>query len=142
MTAIHLSNKSHGKYDKLILRSNYNKFRSTSSSLMRPIKNRFIRTDLSPRRSSFEILLISPSNFSKRDLSFCLSSSVHFTRLFFLNLILEIFPFKFFQPIQIVFTKSNPKIKISHRSIFITSILFRNLNKVSISLRYRVVSLL
>ena len=46
-----------------------------------------MRTDLSPLRSSFEILLISPSNFANRLLSFCLSSSVHFVRLFFLILI-------------------------------------------------------
>ena len=46
-----------------------------------------MRTDLSPLRSSFEILLISPSNFSNRLFSFCLSSSFHFVRLFFLILI-------------------------------------------------------
>ena len=116
----------------MILRSNYNKFLSTSSSLMRPRKKRFIRTDLSPRRSSFEILLISPSNLSKRDLSFCLSSSVHFTRLFFLNLIWEIFPFKFFRPLQIVFINQIQKLKFHMDRFFIISILFRNLNKVSI----------
>ena len=46
-----------------------------------------MRTDLSPLRSSFEILSISPPSFSNKLFSFCLSSSVHFVRLFFLSLI-------------------------------------------------------
>ena len=65
----------------------FDKFLSTSLSLIRPIKNRFMRTDLSPLRRSVEILTMSPSNSSKRFLSLSLSSVVHFVLLFFFGFI-------------------------------------------------------
>ena len=94
-----------------------------------------MRTDLSPLRSSFEILLTSPSNFSNRLFSFCLSSSVHFVRLFFLSLIGVIFPLKFIQTIHISYTnqsKNHNFIRMDYSLCFISSDIFLMSTLVSV----------